>query len=174
MPRGSPAVREALEGLCRDYWYPLYAFVRRRGYDRDEAADVVQGLFTDLLARRNLVAVNSARGRFRSYLMAACCHYLANCREHDRAQKRGGGRDPISIDVIRAEGLFVCEPYHDLTAERLFERQWAMTLLDRALALLKEEFKLAGQETLFDRLNLALSGAYEAPKYRVRGAWSWE
>jgi RNA polymerase sigma-70 factor (ECF subfamily) len=154
-----------LEALCRAYWYPLYAFVRRRGYDPDEAADHVQGLFTDLLARSDLAAADSTKGRFRSFLMAACCHYLANRRGYARARKRGGGRDPIPVDAVLAEGRYGREPYHELTAERLFERRWAMTLLDRALALLGAELSAAGQGTLFDRLNPALSAAHEAPSY---------
>lgn len=157
--------RDALEALCRDYWYPLYAFVRRRGHDFDDAADLVQGLFAQLLARRDLAGLDPGRGRFRSFLLAACSHYMANRRVHERAEKRGGGRAPIPIDAPRAEGRYGGEPYHELTPERLFERRWALTLLGRALDRLGAELAAAGQAALFDRLHPALGGSREGASH---------
>ena len=112
--------RDALEQLCRDYWYPLYAFARRRGLDREEAGDLVQGFLADLIERGDLTKADPSRGRFRSFLRTACSHFLSHAREHDRALKRGGGRAPVSIDLRDAEGRYLNEPAHDLTAERLF------------------------------------------------------
>ena len=153
-----PEARAALEGLCRDYWYPLYAFARRRGLGVDDAADLVQSFLADLIARRDLAAADPNRGRFRSFLLAACAHYLANRRDHDRAAKRGGGRAPVSIDRMEAEGRYGREPFHELTAERLFARRWALDLLERALKRLEADAAGAGQATLFTHLRPALTG----------------
>ena len=142
LPRPRPA---ALEGLCRDYWYPLYAFVRRKGHDPETAQDLVQGLFADLLERDDLRGLEPERGRFRSFLMACCTHHLARHHERERAVKRGGGRVAIPIDALTAESRFGGEPGHDLTAERLFERRWALTLLDRVLAGLDAEMARSGK-----------------------------
>src|SRR3954454_19150108 len=130
----APEAREALEALCRDYWYPLYAFVRRQGHDPETAQDLVQGLFAGLLVRDDLRGLEPARGRFRSFLMACCTHHLARYHDRERALKRGGGRPVISIDALAAESRFGAEPAHDLTAERLFERKWALTLLEHVQA----------------------------------------
>jgi hypothetical protein len=110
---------EALGALCSTYWYPLYAFIRRKGHDAEAAQDLVQGFFTRLLEKGDLVGVKPEKGKFRSFLMAACTHYLANQADHDQTKKRGGGRSPISIDRLAAEGRYGREPTHNLTAERL-------------------------------------------------------
>lgn len=153
-----PGARAALAELCASYWYPLYAFVRRKGFGPDEAADLVQGTFAALLGRDGLAAVDPDRGRFRSYLMAACAHHIADCRDRDRAAKRGGGRPPIPIDRLEAEGRYAAEPAHDLTAEHLFDRRWATDLLDRAVGRLEAEMAAAGKSRLFARLQPALTG----------------
>jgi RNA polymerase sigma factor (sigma-70 family) len=154
----NPAAREALAELCSVYWYPLYAFVRRKGHSPDEAADVVQGTFLTLLNRDGLAAVAPDRGRFRSFLMAACAHHLADCRERDRAVKRGGGTMPISIDRALAEGRYSAEPVNELTPERLFERRWATSLLEQAVAKLEAESIAAGKSALFSHVLPALTG----------------
>jgi DNA-directed RNA polymerase specialized sigma24 family protein len=161
--------REALERLCRDYWYPLYAFARRQGLDRDQAGDLVQGFLTDLIERRDLAKADPSRGRFRSFLRTACAHFLSHTREHDRAAKRGGGRAPVSIDLRDAEGRYVNEPAHDLTAERLFERRWAMVLLGHVLARLEAEASRAGNSDLFDHLRPLLEGGDPAESYKQIG-----
>jgi DNA-directed RNA polymerase specialized sigma24 family protein len=159
---------EALARLCNGYWYPLYAFVRRRGHDADEAMDLVQGYFARLLEKGVLAAADPARGRFRSFLIADCLHYLSHHRRHDSAQKRGGGVRPVSIDARDAEGRFLREPADDLTPERLFERAWAMTLLERVVALLREEYEAGGRAAAFDRLKpVLLGGGIEVPYARL-------
>jgi RNA polymerase sigma-70 factor (ECF subfamily) len=129
-----PGACAALAELCAAYWYPLYAFVRRKGYDAEDAHDLVQGFFARFLEKDDLAQVDPSKGRFRSFLMAACSHYLANRRDHDRAMKRGGGRIPIPIDRLEAEGRYAHEPRHDLAAERLFERRRATTATRRSIA----------------------------------------
>ena len=150
--------KEAFAALCGAYWYPLYAFIRRKGFDSETAEDLVQGFLARLLEKRDLVSVDRGRGKFRSFLMAACTHYLANQRDHERAKKRGGGRAAISIDRLSAEGRYGREPAHTLTAERLFEKQWAMTLLDRVIERLETEMAQAGKARQFAALKPALLG----------------
>jgi DNA-directed RNA polymerase specialized sigma24 family protein len=166
---GGPAdseARAALEGLCRDYWFPLYAFARHRGLSPHEAEDLVQGFLADLLERGDLVGVDRSKGRFRAFLRATCEHYLSNQRDHDRAAKRGEGRTIVPIDRAGAEGRYVREPAHELTAERVFERQWALTLLERVLRRLEEESARSGKRALFDQLRPALQGDHLAPPHR--------
>jgi RNA polymerase sigma factor (sigma-70 family) len=153
-----PEAREALAELCSAYGYPLYAFVRRKGHPPDQAADLVQDTFLTLLDRDRLAAVAPDRGRFRSFLMAACSHHLADCRDRDRAAKRGGGVLPISIDRAVAEGRYSAEPVDELTPERLFDRRWATGLLDQALARLEAESIATGKSALVSRLLPALTG----------------
>jgi RNA polymerase sigma-70 factor (ECF subfamily) len=155
---GAAEAGEALAALCGSYWHPLYAFVRRKGHDPDAAQDLVQGFFARLLEKGDLAAVDRARGKFRSFLMAACAHYLANQRDYDRAWKRGGGRTPVPIDGLTAEGLYSREPVHDLTAERLFERDWALTLLGHVIDRLEAEMARAGKSRQFAALRPVLLG----------------
>jgi RNA polymerase sigma-70 factor (ECF subfamily) len=164
-----PEARVALEGLCRDYWYPLYAFARRQGLDPDSASDLVQGFFADLLERNALDGVDRDRGRFRGFLRTACGHYLAHRREHDRADKRGGGRRARSIELSDAEGRYGREPAHELTAEWLFERRWALELLEHVLARLEAEASATGKPDLFARLRPMLEGDESAESYREIG-----
>jgi RNA polymerase sigma-70 factor (ECF subfamily) len=164
-----PEARAALEGLCRDYWYPLYAFARHRGLTSDDACDLVQGFLADLIERGDLAAVARDRGRFRAFLRTACDHFLAHRREHDRALKRGAGRRPVPIDRHDAEGRYGREPAHDQTAERLFERRWALELLENVLARLESEMIGAGKTDLFSRLRPMLEGDGGAESYREIG-----
>ena len=121
-----------LEDLCHDYWFPLYAFVRRRGLSADEAEDIVQGFLADLLERGDLVKLDQSKGRFRSFLRAACEHFLANRFDHDRAAKRGGGATIVSINQLDAESRYEREPAHELTADdlRWFGKKKGRVLLD--------------------------------------------
>jgi len=157
----SDEAREALAELCRAYWYPLYAFVRRKGCDAESAQDVVQGFFARLLEKGDLASVDRAKGRFRSFLMASCSHFLSNQSDRDRAKKRGGGRTPISIDGLEAESRFGMEAAHDLTAERLFERRWAITLLDNVHSAVQAEMTRVGKSRQFEALRSALLGGAE-------------
>ncbi len=165
-----PEARAALEGLCRDYWYPLYAFVRRRGFGPDDACDLVQSFLADLLERRDLARADRERGRFRSFLRAACAHFLAHQREYDRALKRGGGQRLFSIDLPAAEGRYGREPAHELTPERLFERRWALDLLGHVLARLEVEAAQSGKVELFSRLRPMLEGDDRAQSYSDVGS----
>ena len=161
--------RDALERLCRDYWYPLYAFARRQGLDTEQASDLVQGFLADLIERRDLAKVDPSRGRFRSFLRTACANFLSHSRDHDRAEKRGGGRTPVSIDLQDAEGRYVNEPVHEITAERLFERRWTMVLLDHVLARLESEVTRGGKPELFSRLRPLLEGHDVSQSYQQIG-----
>jgi DNA-directed RNA polymerase specialized sigma24 family protein len=161
----APEARAALAALCAAYWYPLYAFVRRKGHGPDAAQDLVQGFFAQLLEKESLRAVDPAKGRFRSFLMAACSHYIANRRDHDRAQKRGGGFVHVSPDSWDAEGRYGQEPAHSMTAEWLFNRRWALTLLDRVVARLEAEAAAAGRAEIFSRLKTCLTGERAAAHY---------
>jgi DNA-directed RNA polymerase specialized sigma24 family protein len=165
-----PEARAALEGLCGEYWYPLYAFVRRQGLDPDAASDLVQGFIADLLERHALGGVVQDRGRFRAFLRASCGHYLAHHRDRERAIKRGGGGVPIPLDRLDAEGRYDREPSHELTAERLFERRWALSLLENVLARLEAEAERTGKDGLFTRLRPMLEGDDRAESYREVGA----
>jgi RNA polymerase sigma factor (sigma-70 family) len=161
----TPEARGALAALCAAYWYPLYAFVRRRGHDSHSAEDIVQGFFTLLMEKDGLTSVDRAKGRFRSFLVAACSHFLANRLDFERTLKRGRGHVTVPIDRLEAESRYVREPVHELTPDRLFERRWATTLLDRVLARLEVEMKTSGKERLFEVLQPALLGSSERLAY---------
>jgi DNA-directed RNA polymerase specialized sigma24 family protein len=151
--------REALAELCRSYWYPIYAYIRRSGHAADPAADLTQEFFAAWLEWDLLGSVAPSKGRFRSFLLAACKNFLANRRQRERALKRGGGRSLVSIDRRDAEGRYLREPSHDITAERIFERRWALTLIEVVLGRLDGEMERAGKKPLFDRIAPALLGA---------------
>jgi RNA polymerase sigma-70 factor (ECF subfamily) len=141
-----------LETLCHRYWYPLYAYVRRRGYGPEDAEDLTQGFFARLLEHRYLALADPARGRFRTFLLCSLNHHLAN--EHARAtrQKRGGGARPVSWHELDAEGRYAVEPLDLETPEMLFERRWALTLIEQALARLRAEYAARGRAELYDSL----------------------
>ncbi|QEH31638.1 RNA polymerase sigma factor [Aquisphaera giovannonii] len=156
--RASPGADEALAALCSAYWYPVYAFVRHRTRDADRAADLTQGFFARLIEKSDLRAADPARGRFRSFLLTACRHFLANEHDRETARKRGGGRCVVSIDRRDAEGRYLIEPAHAMTPEHLFERRWALALLERALDELGREYRAAGKGPLFEHLKASLTG----------------
>jgi RNA polymerase sigma-70 factor (ECF subfamily) len=160
--KAAPEARDALADLCRLYWYPLYAYVRRRGHDANEAEDLTQAFFARLLEKDGLAAVTPTRGRFRSFLLTACQNFLANERERANALKRGGGR-VVSLDLADADGRYRREQAHSETPERLFERRWALALLGRVLQRLREEHEAAGKERLFDAIKAQLTGDEAAP-----------
>ena len=155
--KAAPEAREALAGLCAAYWFPVYAFVRRKGRGPEEALDATQDYFVRLLARGAVAAADAGKGRFRSFLLADCTRFLADRRDHDRAAKRGGGVAPLSIDARDAEGRYLREPAHDRTPERHFERAWALALLDGVLARLREEYEGSGRGAAFEALKVALT-----------------
>ncbi|MBI2926207.1 MAG: sigma-70 family RNA polymerase sigma factor [Verrucomicrobia bacterium] len=143
---------QALESLCRTYWYPLYAFLRRQGHSAEDAQDLTQGFFAHLLARDFLRGLSKEHGRFRTFLLAALRNFLADQWDKARALKRGGGRPALSLDEVAAEERYQLEPADELSADRIYERRWALTLLDQALARLREEFAAADKAELFDVL----------------------
>jgi RNA polymerase sigma factor (sigma-70 family) len=156
----------ALETLCRAYWYPLYAFVRRRGYSSVDACDLTQEFFRHLLEKRSLVNVDRARGRFRSFLLASLQHFLANEWDRAHARKRGGDVTLLSFDAVAAEDSYRLEPAHNLTAERIFERRWALTLLERVLQRLQDEHVQANKGSLFEALRPTLVDSGSAGAYQ--------
>ncbi len=156
--RDSTAGVVALEELCGAYWYPVYAFVRRSGFDRPDAEDLTQEFFSRLLSKRLLGAANPGKGRFRSYLLGAIRHFLANERDRARTLKRGGGQAVLSLDAAAEESRRPLEPAHDLTPEKLFERQWTYALLDRVLVRLEAEYIAEGRAGLFAALRDFLTG----------------
>jgi len=148
----------ALAKLCQAYWYPLYAFVRRRGYSPHDAQDLTQAFFLQLLEKHGLERVDPEQGRFRTFLLAALKNFLANEWDKSQAQKRGGGQTFVSLEPRNAESRYQLEPSHDLTPERHFERQWALTLLDKVLATLRDEYHADGKADLFEELKTVLGG----------------
>ena len=146
-----------MEILCRTYWYPLYAHVRRRGYDAPEAQDLTQEFFVRLLSSPYLAHADRARGKFRSYLLVALNHFLTDEWRHARAAKRGGGQPLISLDAGTAESRYALEVASELTPERLYERAWALTLLDQAMTKLKGECLAASKDHQFEQLESYLT-----------------
>ena len=153
----SPEARGALETLCRLYWLPIYAYIRRRGYSAEAAQDLTQEFFTRLLASNGLRNVGPAKGKFRSFLLASVNHLL--CDEWDRAsrQKRGGGQCVISFDAQTAEGRYRLEPADQLTPERIFDRRWATALVEETLRRLEAEYVSAGKAEVFRTLKDSLT-----------------
>ena len=162
----APAAHAALEALCASYYYPLYAFVRREGYDAHAAEDLTQEFFYRFVARHYLSSVSREKGRFRSFLLAALKHHLSVARAHASALKRGGGRSFVPLDEEKVETRYLHEPRPDLAPEMVYDRGWATTLMERALEGLREEFRSDGKAELFARLRVFLSrepgvGEYE-------------
>jgi RNA polymerase sigma factor (sigma-70 family) len=164
----SSAARPALEALCQSYWQPLYAFVRRQGCDADEARDVVQAYFTELLEKKFLKDVDPESGRFRSFLLVSLKHFLSHDRERARALKRGGRTQTISLDTSSTPALDV-RAVDELTPEQVFERQWALTVLERALGRLRLAARDSGTESQFEALKPYLTGDAGRTPYATVG-----
>src|SRR5947207_5124908 len=154
----SAAAREALEKLCRTYWWPLYGFVRREGYRPEEAQDLTQAFFARLLERRDLETVRQERGRLRSYLLTSINKFLSKARHREMTVKRGEGRPLVSLDDLLARERADQEPAHKLSPDRIYERRWALTLLEQVLVRLRAEYEAAGKLPLFDRMKELLAG----------------
>lgn len=162
----SPEANRALATLCENYWFPLYAFVRRAGYSADDAQDLTQEFFTRLLAKNYLAGADRQRGRFRSFLLGAMKHFLAKEQRREGTQKRGGNQPMLSLDFHSGENRYsLIEPVDNLTPERLYAKRWALTLLDLVLSRLREEFRTAGKLELFDSLKQFLGGGPGKPRY---------
>lgn len=155
----------ALALLCEAYWYPLYAFARRSGHDADAAQDLTQAFFTRLLEKHYVRDARPERGRFRSFLLASFRHFLSNERDYHAAQKRGGGMRLLPLEMETAEGVYRREPPDPDTPETIYERRWALALLDRALQRLRAEQREAGHERSFDRVAGFLTGTGDDVSY---------
>jgi RNA polymerase sigma-70 factor (ECF subfamily) len=155
----------AMERLCRAYWRPLYAFVRRRGYEPHDAQDLTQEFFARLLEKDFLRTVDRSKGKFRSFLLAALEHFLAKEWRRAHAQKRGGGASFISFDGPAPEEQYLQIPSSGLTPEQLFDQQWALTLLNQSVARLQEEFVASGKGTFFENTKAFLTGEGRADSY---------
>jgi RNA polymerase sigma factor (sigma-70 family) len=153
----SPAADAALEKLCRTYWWPLYGFVRRNGFGPEEAQDLTQGFFALLLERRDLDVVRREKGRLRSYLLVSLKNFLAKARRRELTLKRGEGRALVPLDELIAREHADLEPADNLTADKIYERRWALTLLEQVLTRLESEYRSAGNEKLFNCLKEFLS-----------------
>jgi RNA polymerase sigma-70 factor (ECF subfamily) len=156
-----PDAREALSTLCEAYWYPVYAYARRRAANIHEAQDITQEFFTHLVEKNTLAAADPARGRFRAFLLTALKNFLANEWHKARAQKRGGGRAPVSLDFPSGEIRFGAAAATGDTPEKLFDREWTVTLLDDAVARLQAEYAAKGKEQLFEVLKAAIVAGQE-------------
>jgi RNA polymerase sigma-70 factor (ECF subfamily) len=166
----SPGAREALELLCRAYWFPIYAFIRRHGADAEAARDLTQTYFTRLLEKDLLLAADPRKGRFRSFLKTDCTYFLADQRDREKAQKRGGVRAMIRIEALDAEDRYRREMADELTPERQFDRTWALTLLDRVLDQLAAEYADSRRGALFERLQAVLTPGSPLSSYAALAA----
>jgi RNA polymerase sigma-70 factor (ECF subfamily) len=167
----SPQAAEALEKLCRRYWPPVYAFIRRRGHGPDDAQDLTQEFFARLLEKHYLDAADASKGKFRTLLLTAVSRFLANERERALAQKRGGGAAHVSLEAEDAKDGCHVEPADPATPETIFERRWAETVLETVLARLRQEFEDAGQRERFDVLKPFLAAEKQAPSGAAVAAW---
>jgi RNA polymerase sigma-70 factor (ECF subfamily) len=161
----NPESDRALEELCRTYWYPLYAFLRRRGYEAPDAQDFTQAFFLSLLERKSLRQVAPAKGKFRSFLLASLIHFLANESARAHRLKRGGGQELLSLDLASAESRYAGEPADPSTPEKIYERHWALALLKQTLDHLCREYEAAGKGVLFEQLQGSLTGEKNLPPY---------
>ena len=164
--QGTSNADEALSLLCQHYWPPLYAYVRRAGYSLHDAQELTQEFFARLLDKNYLRVADPERGRFRSFLLATLKHFLANERKASRAEKRGGGRPHLSLDFSAAEAAYCAEPIDTFTAERLFDRRWAILLLDAVLVRLENEFTARGKQEHFQHLKPLLTADRDARSYQ--------
>jgi RNA polymerase sigma factor (sigma-70 family) len=159
----SPAAQEALEKLCRGYWRPIYSFVRRQGCGREEAEDLTQGFFELLLERRDFDIVRKEKGRLRSYLLVSLKNFLADERHRAMAIKRGRGQRLVSLEELRANEQADLEPADTLTADQIYERRWALTVLEQVLARLEGEYRKSRSGPMFERFEKLLTNEPDRP-----------
>ena len=162
--------QEALANLCQTYWYPLYAYVRRQGHQPDDAQDLTQAFFARLLEKHYLQSADPERGRFRSFLLTAFKRFLSKEHDRERTKRRGGGRKLLPLDFEAGERRYSLEPAHEVTAERIYEQRWALTLLDRVFVRLWDEFDQAGKQKDFNCLKVYLTGEAGTPSYQEAAA----
>ncbi len=166
----SPQAATALEKLCRTYWYPLYAYARRRGHSPPDGEDLTQQFFAAFLEKKYFGLANPDRGRFRSFLLASFKHFLANEYHRSHAAKRGGGARVISWDAADTEERYRHEPASETTPDRLFDRTWVLTLLEKVMKELQQEYLRGGKGKLFGALEVFLSGGKAEGTYTEIGA----
>ena len=154
----SAQAQQALAKLCQTYWFPLYVFVRRQGQGPEDAQDLVQGFFARLIEKNYVADAQREKGRFRSFLLLALKRYMAKEWQHANRDRRGGGKEIISLDEQDTEMRYKTEPADQITPEKAFERQWALTLLQQVLDRLSVEFNTAGKAGLFEALKIFLNG----------------
>lgn len=162
--------RDALSLLCKTYWYPLYAYARRRGYRADQAEDVTQSFFARFLEKKDVQDADRSRGKFRSFLLVAFKHFLANEYDRERAQKRGGQHVIVPLNLDDAERKFNSGLVHGATPDQEYEKQWALSVLDGVVAQLTDEYAAVGKADLFGRLRVFLPGATGDETYQACGA----
>ncbi len=165
----APNAKEALTSLCNAYWYPIYAYVRRCGYSPYDAQDLTQEFFARLLRSHYFAIADKKRGKFRSFLISSLKHFLSHEWDKAKAQKRGGGAKIISIDEEAGENRYKLEPQDNVTADVLFDRHWALTLLEQVLNKLKSEYEKSGKGDLFKTIESALTGSEKLPSYSEIG-----
>ena len=166
----SPRYQQALGTLCQTYWFPLYAYLRRQGYHTHQAEEYTQAFFARILEKHGLRLADPKRGKFRSFLLAALKHFVGNELDRARAQKRGGGRKVLSLDFENAESQYALEPTHQLSPEKLFERSWALTVLERTMTRLQAESASTNKQELFDHLKVYLTVKKSSVPYREAAA----
>jgi RNA polymerase sigma-70 factor (ECF subfamily) len=167
--QGSPQAQQALAKLCQAYWYPLYVFVRRQGQRPEDAQDLVQGFFAKVIEKNYVADAEREKGRFRSFLLLALKRYMANEWDHANREKRGGGKQILSLDAQNTEMRYKTEPADEMSPEKAFERQWALTLLQQVLDRLSAEFTTAGKTRLFEELKVFLNGEKSGSYTEVGG-----
>ena len=167
-PRDTPQSAAAREKLCRTYWYPLYAYVRRRGYSLEDAQDLTQEFFGRFLAGDSMHRADQRRGRFRSYLLGALNHFLSDEWDKSHRLKRGGQVCQVPLDALSGEARYALEPVDERSPDWLFERRWALALLDGVWRQLQQEYETAGKERLFAQLSGFLTGGVKEESYRLK------
>ena len=168
----SDHARDSLEKLCRTYWYPIYAWVRHRGYSPPDSEDLVQGFFAHFLENDVLNHVNQEKGRFRSFLQACLGNYVNRQWQHKQTQRRGGGCTHVSLEIFNAESRYAQQTSTSSTPEQLFDRAWALGILQQALEKLRDEFEAVGKGELFDAVQGYLTGTKPAPSYgELMASW---
>lgn len=165
-PIGS-AAQQAMNELAQVYWFPLYAYLRRKGSNPEAAQDLVQGFFVHLLEKDAMGKVDQSKGKFRAFLLASLKNFQANTRDADRALKRGGGRSSLSLDTMAAEQRYAVEPADSMTPERLFDRQWALAVLDQVLGHLRQDYASRDQSVVFNALEHVLVGGMKISHAQV-------
>jgi RNA polymerase sigma factor (sigma-70 family) len=166
---GDSRAGSALQELCGTYWYPLYAFLRRSGRNREDAEDLTQGFFASLLSNNRLQLVDAGRGRFRTFLLSSLDHFVIGQWRKETSQKRGGGQTTLSLDFEQAESRFGAEPVDHSSPQQQFDRAWAVELLHQAIRQLGDEYRAAGKENLFEKLSPFLAGPEEGQMALVAG-----